>query len=1043
MVAFSKSLNTKLLLIVTLFLVVAGALVAFIQSSMRVDALKAQRDAELRQLARYYSDNLSSQLQHHESVFSGLSESFSRRYVQSLLSVPPIPTLKQSPLQFDADGALRYVGPGYGFFYPSSKTHTQQVLLEAEAAKRSWLDVIPVANKLFDAVYFISEQGLSVVSPANIAELHGHYHNVQQEVFYTVATPTANPQRQQRWTEAYYDAYIGKWMISTLMPIYQNDTFLGVFGADVNLSRLIDLLEGMEFSSQNHGAVLFDENGKVILLHGYNEDALDVEHESYQSLDGLEEADYQLARYIQSILGQSGSNIGTDIFKTDRISILDNTTTVGSDISDLSKIDTINIGGAPHYITYNSLADIDWKLALFYPQRLISDEVASIRNNIFENSFYAALLLAVSLFYVLKYFVTRRIKRLAESTALINDKNWSLTVPSQGTDEISLLGVGINQMLNKINGLVVGLNANIEQLEAASLQSKKLISAVEHSSCMVFVLNADWSLDYANPYYWEVSGIQKPSPDAVTDAFLTNKGRGATLRANIQNTLSMTDEWQGEYMACRDNGQEFWVMMSVNPVFNASGNVQYYVCTGQDISDIKYNQQRMEQLAYYDQLTGLQNRTLFKRELKLALLTNSRENNQLALLYLDLDHFKRVNDTLGHESGDYLLQEVASRLRSCLREEDAIARLGGDEFAILLQRIGSPRYASLVAEKVIAALNEPILLAGQELVIGVSVGITLAPHDSTVIDTLMKNADLAMYQAKGKGRNSHQFYTVDMNIEMESRLLLERELREAIDNFEFELYFQPQMDVESGDIVGAEALLRWNHPVKGRISPAEFIPIAEESGLIVPIGKWALRVACQQARSIQKALARQMRISVNLSMRQLHDENFVDELQAILKDTGLQSSQLELEVTESMLMVDAHKVVKLLTQIRKLGVHIAIDDFGTGYSSLSYLKKLPLSCLKVDRSFVKDLPEDAEDKAITSMIVAMANSLGHSVIAEGVEKTEQLQYLRDNGCDVVQGYLICHPIPANDLMLTLFEWDGRAVLAKLLDDTVVSDDPTA
>lgn len=435
----------------------------------------------------------------------------------------------------------------------------------------------------------------------------------------------------------------------------------------------------------------------------------------------------------------------------------------------------------------------------------------------------------------------------------------------------------------------------------------------------------------------------------------------------------------------------------------------------------KEDQFKMEQLAYYDHLTGLHNRILFKDHLRTTLQVCQRDKSHFALMYLDLDHFKRINDTLGHEAGDTLLIEVARRIKECLREEDVVARLGGDEFAVLLHQVGSPQYAYIVANKVIAALNRPLLLSGQEVVIGVSIGITLAPDDSLQLDALMKNADLAMYQAKEKGRNTFQFYTADMNHEVEFRLALESDLRSALKNQEFELYFQPVIDLQTGKIVCAEALLRWHHPVRGMVSPVDFIPVAEDSGLIVPIGNWVMRAACQQAKNIQKALHRPLGIAVNVSARQLHDNGFVDALKAALEEIRIAPEWLSVELTETTLMADGNNAVERLRRIQAMGVSIAIDDFGTGYSSLSNLKRLPINTVKIDRSFVEGLPGDEEDRAITTLIVAMANSLNYKVIVEGVETAAQLTFLTLCGCDYAQGYYFSKPVPADELMQLLFD----------------------
>jgi predicted signal transduction protein with EAL and GGDEF domain len=370
---------------------------------------------------------------------------------------------------------------------------------------------------------------------------------------------------------------------------------------------------------------------------------------------------------------------------------------------------------------------------------------------------------------------------------------------------------------------------------------------------------------------------------------------------------------------------------------------------------------------------------------------------------------------------------VANRLRNCLRQEDAVARFGGDEFAIMLTGIGSPHYASIVANKIISELNKPIYIKTQEVVVGVSIGITLAPHDGNSLSTLFKNADLAMYQAKDKGRNSFQFFTQDMNHEIADRLALEHDIKKALKNQEFILYFQPQVNLADGRIVGAEALIRWDHAERGLRSPLEFIPMAEETGLIVPLGKWILRAACQQAKSINKGLSLRVPISVNLSARQLADKSFVDTLSVVLQETKLDPSLLELEVTESLLMDNIDEVIEILGRIRDLGVRIAIDDFGTGYSSLSYIKRLPINRLKIDRTFIKDLPENQEDREITSLIVAMAKNLKLEVLAEGAETKPQVDLLTSLECDYSQGFYHSKPLPADQLMILLFESEMRGL----------------
>ncbi len=422
---------------------------------------------------------------------------------------------------------------------------------------------------------------------------------------------------------------------------------------------------------------------------------------------------------------------------------------------------------------------------------------------------------------------------------------------------------------------------------------------------------------------------------------------------------------------------------------------------------------RLQVLAHYDALTLLPNRDLFRDRLNHALTRAERQKSLIAVMFLDLDRFKTINDTLGHDSGDILLREVSARLQRCVREEDTVARLGGDEFTVILEQINKPEDAATVAAKIIEALAPPILLSGHETFITPSIGVTIYPWDSAHAETLLKNADTAMYRVKQEGGNGYRFFTPEMNTLSAGRLEMESGLRRALEREEFVVYYQPKVNLASGAIIAAEALLRWKHPERGIISPCEFIPILEETGQIEQVGEWVLKTVCTQIRAWQDAKLPSLNVAVNLSARQLQRNNLSTTIAGILEETGLDPSFLELEVTESMLMHDPKYAVDMLMQIRAKGVvHIDVDDFGTGYSSLSYLKRFPIDALKLDKSFVDGLPHDEDDIAICRAVIALAHSLKLHVIAEGVENDEQLAFLRHNGCDVIQGYIVSPPVPA-------------------------------
>jgi diguanylate cyclase (GGDEF)-like protein len=427
----------------------------------------------------------------------------------------------------------------------------------------------------------------------------------------------------------------------------------------------------------------------------------------------------------------------------------------------------------------------------------------------------------------------------------------------------------------------------------------------------------------------------------------------------------------------------------------------------------------VEYLAYHDSLTTLPNRSLFSKLLHQSIGQARRYNRRLAVLFLDLDRFKNVNDTLGHEAGDQLLQEVASRLKSCLRDSDTVARLGGDEFVVLLAELDEEKYAAIVAQKILSAVARPFILLGQAYRLTASVGISTYPQDGLDEQTLKKNADIAMYKAKELGKNNFQFYAENLNASSLERLNLESGLRRALEHDEFQLHYQVKRDIRGGQITGVEALLRWQHPDLGLVAPMQFIPVAEETGLIVPIGKWVLRTACQQNVAWQKQGLPHLRTSVNLSPRQFADEHLVSELTLILADTGMEAQLLEVEITESLLMRDFDKMLRKLTELKGIGIRIAIDDFGIGYSSLATLRQCPLDTIKIDRSFIRDVTSVAEDKDLTGAIIAMGRALSLTVVAQGVETKEQADFLRQNACDEFQGFYLNKPEPADQIAALL------------------------
>lgn len=462
-----------------------------------------------------------------------------------------------------------------------------------------------------------------------------------------------------------------------------------------------------------------------------------------------------------------------------------------------------------------------------------------------------------------------------------------------------------------------------------------------------------------------------------------------------------------------------------------------------DITERKKSEARIFNLAYFDELTSLPNRQLFGRSLERTIKTAKRDKQQFAILFVDLDRFKRINDTLGHSVGDELLKDVAQRLEKCTRASDSVsrmdsneaggiqlARLGGDEFVIKLYGIGSEKSVSAIASRIVAALTPPFSCEGHQFVVTPSIGIALYPQDGVTAEELLMNADSAMYRAKFAGRNNYKYYSETMRVKSLHRLDIENEIRKALDDEQFQLYYQPKVDAESWSLVGAEALLRWHHPSRGTIEPDHFIPIAEETGLIVPIGQWVLRQACQQLKEWEKFSVGQLRVAVNVSSHQFQSDSLIDDVLGAAQSAGIDAECLELEITESVLLQDAESTLAALSRLKEAGIALSVDDFGTGYSSLSYLKRFPIDTLKIDQSFIKDLHTDPDDAAICRAILAMAQQLGLNVVAEGVETQEQLDFLRQHKCDQIQGFLYSAPLPPTKFIMFLnklsMEADNKA-----------------
>jgi diguanylate cyclase (GGDEF)-like protein/PAS domain S-box-containing protein len=568
------------------------------------------------------------------------------------------------------------------------------------------------------------------------------------------------------------------------------------------------------------------------------------------------------------------------------------------------------------------------------------------------------------------------------------------------------------------SGRPVRMQGTVHDITERKEAEEKLLLAgkvFEHSSEMIAVTDPQAGIVDVNPAFTKLSGYSREEVLGGKMNLLKSGLHDAEFYRCLWATLLTTGHWHGEIFNRRKDGEILPILSSINAVRNENGENTHYISIATDISKLKEAEERLRYLAYFDPLTGLPNRTLFQDRLQQTAHEARRGKTSMAVLLLDLDNFKDINDTLGHRAGDQALIHIARVLRTCVRQSDTAARMGGDEFAIVMRNVSHSENVIPLAQKILETLAEPFVLEGQEVYVTASIGIALYPADGRGVGDLLKKADTAMYHAKNQGRARYRFFAQDMNAQVQERLALQTSLRQALERDEFMVYYQPKFDIHSREMTGTEALIRWQHPKKGFISPAQFIPVAEETGLIVPMGEKVLRMACAQNKAWQAAGRPAQRVAVNLSARQFLEDDLPGTVHRLLRETGLDPRWLELEITESTLMQKAEGIDNALKKLRAMGIRIALDDFGTGYSSLGYLRRFPIDTLKIDQSFVRDILTDPDAATIVKTIIAMARNLKLKTVAEGVETEGQLAFLREEGCDEAQGYLIAKPLPPEEL----------------------------
>jgi diguanylate cyclase (GGDEF)-like protein/PAS domain S-box-containing protein len=558
----------------------------------------------------------------------------------------------------------------------------------------------------------------------------------------------------------------------------------------------------------------------------------------------------------------------------------------------------------------------------------------------------------------------------------------------------------------------VSVQEDITARKEVEEQLQLFLRVVNHVNEGITITDADKNIVFVNPAFSAITGHSFAEVIGQNPRVLQSGLMDKVFYQEMWRSINETGRWQGEMIDRRKDGESFPEWLSISTMKNMRGAVSHYIAVFSDISERKAVEERMVHMAQHDFLTGLPNRMLLQDRLKQAISHAGRERSKVAVMFLDLDRFKAINDTLGHLVGDKLLQEVVNRISRVARASDTVSRQGGDEFVIMLTDLVTVDDAAMVAVKLLESISGPYLINGNEIEVTTSIGISVYPNDGGDSETLIKHADAAMYHAKEKGRNNYQFFTSEMNRHALERMLVEAQLRRALERKEFFLHYQPQVDLHSGRIIGAEALLRWNNSELGMIPPGQFIPVAEDNGSIIPIGEWVLREACRQNMEWRALGLPEIVMAVNLSAVQFSQKNLGEMIVSILHESGLPPSGLELEITEGAIMQNAEPAIALLQKLKEMGMHLSVDDFGTGYSSLSYLKHFPINKLKIDQTFVRDLMIDPDDAVIASTIINLGHSLKLKVIAEGVETMEQLAFLRHQQCDEIQGYYFSRPVSA-------------------------------
>ncbi len=962
-----NSLGLKFSAVVFIAIVIAGLLIVYAVIWLQEQALTAQQQAAVQRTAKNYAVQLNRRLDEKEQAAIAASQIISR-----YLAAPAQTNI--DPPRLDNDNYLRQQSNHSAAAMPMTNRRASSLFAHSQLL---WQQLAPLMLQQFYSFYYVSNQQFIRAAPADLLQSLQPGHDLKADLYYQLAQPDNNPAKLPRWTPVYFHPIWQKWVSTIVIPIYLDDKFAGVSAADLELSELTSNPTNIGHWSSHTRITIFDAQGRKVSPAAPDNTAA---ANSLYSGEVINEP--ALAANIKQVLSRTA----------------------------------VPAAAAERYLFAAApLKHHDWHVAVYQDRAAVLASLNQFRDRLLVIFVVVALVLAAILHLFSYQFLLKRLNRLSAAVVKLSRGDLQQVSLDNKKDEIGVLNRAFTSMSAEIAQLVSGLNERIAEKEQAERAARKLSKAVSFSSSGILLTDPQLVIEYLNPFLTDLLGCdERNAVNQPLNMLLADEMQ--QLCTEIRETLNDRQHWRGDILLQHQKlpAQQFWVSLAVAPIRDDIGNLLNYVCAMQDISFIKQSQKQMEKLAYYDVLTGLANRSYFRDQLRKAIAMSHRGYYNFALLYFDLDEFKRINDTLGHDAGDELLKEVAKRLTSRLREEDTIARLGGDEFAVILSGIKDRQQASMIASNLQQAFNEPVKLGNHDVAISASIGITVAPEDASEEELLLKHADLAMYEAKARGKNTFHFFSQDLNDAANERLQIENQLREAIRENQFLLYFQPKIDIRTEIITGYETLIRWLRPDNTLVPPVKFIPVAESTGLIVQIGEWIIWEACrflarQQSRGYDVSL------SINLSVRQFNDQDLPMIVERILKRTGVKPRAVIFEITESMLMGDTDAAINQLNQLKRLGVSLSIDDFGTGYSSLSYLKRFPVDELKIDRSFVKDIPQDRNDMDIVAAIIAMAQKMNLRVVAEGVETSQQVEFLRSNGCFEVQGYFYSMPLAEQEL----------------------------